>query len=366
MRTRSLQAVAAAILALGAAAPAWAQMPANMPPLPVTTVAVKAQTVPVFKEYVGATRSVRAIDIRARVNGYLIQRAFVEGSDVKEGDLLYQIDPRDYKAQVDRYRAQVQSDQAAITYAQQDQQRTEKLASNDFATKASLDKTRSTLAQSQAQIELDRAQLRAAELNLGYTTIRAPFAGRMGKTQLDVGGLVSADTVLDTLVQLDPIYASFSPSEADWTEIAKLRTPGTVIEADLLLQGATEPTLHGKLDFVDNSVDSSSGTISMRAVFANPQKVLLPGQFVRVRLHLTDRPNTVLVPQVAIATSQVGQSVFVVGAGNKLEVRPLKLGATVRAEQIVEDGLKPGDRVVVDQLQKLQPGMMVDPKPAQS
>jgi membrane fusion protein, multidrug efflux system len=345
-------------LLLAVAVAGWVLMPhtrkppAQMarPPVPVPVITLGTRNVPIYREFVGYTRAVNTIEIRARVAGYLGERRVKEGADVEAGQVLYQIDARDYQAALARA-------EAAVTLAKQNVARTEPLAARGFS-------SRQTLDQQVAQLRQDEAALRQAQLNLEYTTIKAPFAGRVSRTELDVGGLVSeANTKLTSLVQLDPIYAYFTPSDAELHEINQARTVGPV-ETQLLLTGSDEPIAVGELDFIDNAIDRATGTVQMRGVFRNSRKAVLPGQFVHVRVKLRDEPNGLLVPQSAVGSNQQGKFVYVASKENKVEERLVKLGNVFKASQLVTDGLFPGDRLIISGLQNLFPGTPVDPKEA--
>jgi multidrug efflux system membrane fusion protein len=221
------------------------------------------------------------------------------------------------------------------------------------------------LRQAEAALEMDKAGIRAAELNLGYTEIRAPFTGRMGRHQASVGTLVSPmGTALNTLVQLDPIYVAFNPSETDLVAIGKARANGK-IAADILLPGETQAQHKGDLTFLDNIVDRATGTIIARATITNADFALLPGQYVRVRLHVREEPDALMVPQTALGSSQLGKYVYVVGKGNVVEQRLVSLGAIDGDLVTVVKGVAEGDDVIDGNLQKIGPGMPVQPSPHQ-
>ena len=334
------------------------------PPMPAPVLTVQPRTVPIVREYAASLQSANSVDIRAKVTGYIIERNFTEGSDVQKDQLLFRIDPRDYRATFDRVKAQNESDQAALTLARASAGRTTSLANNQFASRDAFDRAQADVAKTAASVNLSRAQMRQAELDLSYTEIRAPVSGRVGQAKVDVGALVSAtNTQLATLVQLDPIYVVFAPSDADIPEIQEHRATGPVTLTILRpTDGRSMAT--GVLDFVNNAVDASTSTIVMRGTAANPDRSLIPGQFVRVRLDLGQRSGALIVPQRAIASDQTGKSLAFVTAENRIEFRPVKLGAVVETSfQIIESGLNPGDRIVIEAVQKLAPGMPISPIP---
>jgi multidrug efflux system membrane fusion protein len=350
--------VLAALMVVAVAAAGWILMPharkqqaqPARPPIPVPVITIGPRNVPIYREFVGFTRAINTIDVRARVAGYLAERKVKEGADVDAGQVLYQIDPRDYQTALQRA-------QAAVELSKKNVARTEPLAARGFS-------SRQTLDQQVSQLHQDEAALRQAQLNLEYTTVKAPFPGRVGRTEIDVGGLVSeANTKLTSLVQLDPVYAFFTPSDAELNEINQARIVGPV-ETQMLMPGADEPIAVGQLDFVDNSVDRATGTVTMRGVFRNSRKTVLPGQFVHVRVKLRDEPNGLLVPQSALGSNQQGKFVYVVSKDNKVEERQIKLGSVFNASQLVTEGVFAGDRLIISGLQNLFPGTPVDPKEA--
>jgi len=226
------------------------------------------------------------------------------------------------------------------------------------------DQTTSTLHQSEATLASDQAALETAQLNLGYTEIRAPFAGRLSRSLVHEGTLISAaGTQLNTLVQLEPIYATFNPAETDLAAIDKARAGGPV-PVEIRTNEAAGPRFRGTLTFIDNAVDRGTGTITARATITNPDLTLLPGQYIRARLSIGDQRDALLVPQAAIGSNQLGKFTYVVGAGNTVEQRMVKLGATYGELVVVNDGLKEDDTVITGNLQKIGPGASVQPKPA--
>ena len=331
--------------------------------MPVPVVTVVKKTLPIYLDYPGRIESIRSIALQARVSGYIDAQPAADGADVKSGDLLYKIDPRDLEAALEQANAQAQRDQASLEYAKANFGRGEELVKSGFVTKDAYDQRASSMHQVEAQLVLDRAAIEAAKLNLGYTEIRAPFSGRLGRNQAAKGALVgSASGALNTLVELDPIYVAFNPSESDLVEIAKARAAGKV-EAEISVAGKADAIRKGELTFLDNAVDKTTGTIAARVTIANPDFALLPGQYVRVRLHIRDEPDAFMAPQAALGSNQMGQFVYVVGAGDKAEQRLLTLGPMDGDLVSVTKGLSEGERIIVGNLQKIGPGSPVKPLP---
>ncbi|RVB90197.1 efflux RND transporter periplasmic adaptor subunit [Mesorhizobium sp. M7A.F.Ca.CA.002.04.1.1] len=331
--------------------------------MPVPGVSVVKKTIPIYLDYAARTEPIRSITLQARIPGYLQEQTAADGVDVRQGDLLYKISPDDFQAALDQAKAQVQRDTATLDYARSNLGRGTELAKSGYLAKDGFDQRTSTLREAQASLALNQAAVRTAELNLSYAEIRAPFAGRLGRNQASVGTLVSvAGTVLNTLVQLDPIYVTFNPSETDLTEIEQARANGP-IEVDVLLPGQTEASQKGELTFIDNSVDRSTGTITARATIGNGKFTLLPGQYVRVRLHVREQADALMVPQTALGSSQLGKYLYVVGKGNTVDQRLVSLGPTSGDQVAILSGVAEGDQVITGNLQKIGPGAPVSPIP---
>jgi multidrug efflux system membrane fusion protein len=329
--------------------------------VPVTKVIRK--TIPVYLDYAARTEAIQSVTLQAKIPGYVAAQIAKDGADVKAGDLLYRIDPRDYQAVLDQMKAQGERDVAALDYAQANLDRGMELARSGYIAKDSLEQRMNTLHQAQAAVGMDKATIHTAEINLSYAEIRAPFAGRLGRNQAPVGTLITVgNTTLNTLVQLDPIYVTFNPSETDLAAITAARAKGS-LQADILLPGETEPSHHGTLAFLDNTVDHATGTIAARATIPNGDFSLLPGQYVRVRLHLREDPDVLMVPQAALGSNQLGKYVYVVGKGDTAEQRLVTLGPMDGALVAVLKGVAEGDRVIDGNLQKIGPGAPVKPLP---
>jgi multidrug efflux system membrane fusion protein len=348
-----------------------AQPAAGGPPpaFPVPVAVISKTTVPIYLEYVGTTEAIRQVTLQAKVGGYLHETGIADGADVKEGQLLYKIDPDDFKAALDQAQARLQSDQAALEYATSSQKRNAALTATGAVAKDTNEEKTSLMHQAQAEIMADRAAVRTAQLNLGYTQISAPFDGRIGKSLVHEGALVTAQTTqINTLVQMSPIYATFNPSETDLALIQKYRAEGD-LTVDIMLAGEDTPRVSGKLTFLDNTVDRSTGTITARATVENTNRTLLPGQYIKVRLHLTTRPDALLVPQIALGSSQMGRFVYVIGEKGTVEQRFIETGALMGDKVVINKGLQAGDKVITGNLQKIGPGMPVQalpPQPEQS
>ncbi len=339
-----------------------ASQPAMMA-MPAPVVPVIKETLPIYLEYPGRIESLRSIALQARASGYIESQLAPDGADVKSGDLLYQIDPRDLRAALDQATAQAQRDQASLEYARANFGRGEELVKSGFVTKDAYDQRASAMHQAEAALVADRAAIEAAKLNLGYAEITAPFSGRLGRNQAAKGSLVGSTTgPLNTLVQLDPIYVTFNPSESELADIVTARASGDV-EAEISVAGEPQLTRKGKLTFLDNGIDKATGTIVARVTIANSDFLLLPGQYVRVRLHLKDEPDALMAPMAALGSSQTGRYVYVVGEGDRAEQRPLTLGPTDGELVSVVKGLNEGDRIIVGNLQKIGPGSPVKPLP---
>jgi multidrug efflux system membrane fusion protein len=280
---------------------------------------------------------------------------------VASGALLYHIDPKDYQVAVEQAKASLAQANASLDYSSISQRRNQVLVQRGWVSKDTYDQVDSTFHQGQATLANNEAALKEAELNLGRTEIRAPFAGRISASLVYTGNLISiAGTTLNTLVQLDPIYVSFNPAEVNLPAITQQRKRAPIETA--VSQNGVKQAHAGTLTFIDNQVSQSTGTILVRATIANPDRGLLPGEYVIATLHLGDLENAVLVPQSAVGSTQIGRTLMIVGEGNKVEQRLVKLGDSDGDMIVVTDGLKPGDRVITGQLQKIKTGIVVQPE----
>jgi len=385
------------------------------PPPPVSVITVHAENVPIYDEFAAQTFARDMVEVRGRVDGYVEKRLFNVGTDVHAGQTLYILDTRPYAADVQKAKGDLAQSQANLEFAkkqvaliqaqanlaqakanllkaQQDVTRLEPLVGQEAAAKqdldnavaaleankanvaalsASVDQTRlqarTNIDAAAAQVESNKALLRTAELNLGYATITAPISGRIGDSLIQVGGLVSKTSTqpLTTIVPLDPIWVRFKVSEAEYLgyEGSKERQKNVTLPIHLLLADGTEFPYAGQIRNNVNQVDLKTGTLEIQGTFPNPQHIILPGQFGRVRLLTREARNVIVVPQRAVQELQSMQSVFTVGADNKVEARSIVTGDRIGDRWIVTQGLKPGDTVIVEGVQKVRPGAPVQPSP---
>lgn len=330
------------------------------PPPTVTVEKVTLKTVPVHLNYVATTESIKTVDIRARVEGFLEERRFVEGNDVDKGDIIFVIEKAPYEAELEISMAQLAQDKASLSFARDQVKRYKPLAEQDFVTQESLENYETKAREAAAAVKADLAKIKQNRLNLGYCTMHSPLNGRIGRTLINVGNLVGAgqDTKLATIVQLNPLYAYFSPSEKDLRRILKYRQEKDIPVDIILSDGSTHPH-PGRVDFIDNTADPQANTINMRAVIPNPEKTLLPGIYVQARLFLCDVPDTPLISEKAISEDQTGMYVYVVGEDNKVKKRSVKIGFSYKHQKVIWKGLKADERVIIDGLQIIRPGMTV-------
>lgn len=335
--------------------------PAPPPPAPlkVQALTVAPRTVPVYRSYPALTEAVKSVAIQARVTGYLLEQGAADGSDVGPGALLYRIDARDYQASLAQAKGALDQSRASLEYSRVSQGRNGALVRDGWVSHDAFDQSNSTFRQGQATLASSMALFQQATLNLSRTEITAPFAGRLSRTQAFEGSLISvAGATLNTLVQLDPIYVSLNPAEVDLDAITRTQAHAP-IEAAVAV-GIAAPGHSGPVTFIDNQVDHATGTILVRATIGNPDHVLLPGQYVTARLHLGDQVGALLVPQAAVGAAQIGRFLMIAGEDGKVEQRIVKLGDNDGNDVVVTDGLKTGERVITEQLQKLKPGTPVE------
>jgi len=339
------------------------QMP---PPAPQVSVAeVVVRDLPQWDEFTGRIEAVKSVEIRPRVSGYIERVHYTEGAEVKKGDVLFAIDPRPYRAELARVEAELARARAQFEVARTEMIRARALLETRAISQEDYDRRSAGSAQTQAGVAAAEAALETARLNMQYTQVRAPIAGRTGRALVTEGNLVGAgENVLTTLVSLDPVHVYFEGDEQiylRYRELGQLR--GRAHRVQVGLSDETDVPHEGYVDFVDNQVNPDTGTIRVRAVLPNPERILTPGLFARVKLFGSDTFDALLVDDKAILTDQDRRYVYVIDDNNLAQRRDVQPGRLVDGLRVVTEGLAPGDRVIVHGVQKVFfPGMPVDPQ----
>ena len=362
--------LAAAALALVSASCAKQEVKAGPPP-EVYVATVTQRDVPVEMELVGQTRGAQDVEIRARVEGYLDRVAFAEGSFVTKGTLLYQIDPKDLQAALARAQADLANAQARLTKAQNDVTRYTPLVAKKAVSQQELDNALSARDAATAEVEAGRATVEKARLDLGYTTVVSPIDGLAGTTLVKAGNLVGRgeSTLLTTVSQIDPVLFRAGISEAGYLDIARRAeairrdNAGEKIPIQLILADGTVHPHTGQLDAVERAVDPTTGTLSMQFTFPNPERLVRPGQYGRIRFVVEVKKGALLVPQRAVQELQNLHNVAVVDGDGAVTIRTVKVGPRFGSLWVIEEGLNPGDQVIVEGLQRVREGVKVSPKP---
>ena len=344
-------------------------------PPPVTVAAPLARTVVEWDEFTGQFEAVEFVEVRARVNGYLQSVHFQDGQMVRKGDLLFVIDPRPYEAALANAEAAVAQYQAQVELATRQLERTEKLRGKDFVSASTYDQRVQEKQSARAQLDAARAQVRTAKLNLDYTRIHAPVAGRVSRKELSVGNLIAGDSggqpsLLTTIVSLDPIRFVFDMSEQEFLAYQRAVAAGkmkstrdTTVKVEARLPDEKDWTLQGRMDFVDNRVERSSGTIRARAVFANAKGLVTPGQFGRLRIPGSEPHEVLLLPDAAIMTDQAHKIVMTVKEDGTVVPAVVRTGPMIDGLRVIRAGLEPTDQVIINGLMRARPGGKVTPQP---
>jgi membrane fusion protein, multidrug efflux system len=353
----------------GRSEPAHAAVPAAAA-LPATVLRVEPQRVPIAVDAVGQVEGSKEVEVRARVSGILLKRSYKEGDVVGAGTRMFKIDPAPFEIALAQARAQLAQEQARNDQARRDAARLKPLAEQKAVSRKEYDDANSNLKLSNATLQAAQANVSQAELNLSYTDVTAPVSGVSGRAARSEGSLVSAaaDSLLSTINQVDPIWVRFSLSESDLDKLPQRRlVRGAKTEVSLVLPDGTRYPGKGRLNFAATQIDPKLGTQQLRAEFDNPKVQLLPGQFVRVQLVAGMRDNVFLVPQTSVMEAEAGYMLFVMDKDGKAALRPVQLGDWIGSDWMVLGGLAAGDRVIVDNLLRLRPGVAVSPlAPAQA
>jgi multidrug efflux system membrane fusion protein len=333
----------------------------------VTVAVVEPRSTSLWDDFSGRLEAVNRVELRPRVAGAIQSTNFIEGELVKAGDLLFKIDPAPYAAEVDKAQAQLEAAKARVVFTASELERGAQLVGNNVVTRRDYDQRDNAHREAVANVKAAEATLQAAKLNLGYTEVRAPVDGRVGKIEVTAGNLVAAGTsspVLTSLVSVNPIYGSF-----DADEDVVLRAIGSIADAGgrrgkldqipVEMSTSSGVTVKGRIQLIDNQVNGQSGTIRVRASFDNEDGRLIPGQFARLRMGQPKQQTVVMVDERAIGTDQDKKFVLVVGPDSRALYRPITLGGNVEGLRIVTSGLNSGDRVVVNGLQRVRPGALV-------
>jgi RND family efflux transporter MFP subunit len=369
-------ALALATLVSGCGEGGSQQKAGGAPPPPAVTVAKPTQrTLSDYDEYVGRFTAVDSVEIRARVSGYLDSVDFKDGQMVKQGDLLFTIDKRPFQTALDQARANLQLAQSNLTYTESDLKRAQQLVTEKTITEQVYEQRSQAYRNAQASVAAATAAVHQAELDLQFTELHAPIDGRIGDRRVSPGNLVTGGTsgnttLLATIVSQDPIHFEFTFDEASYLryermakEGADVASRGAGVDVSLKLIDEKDFTHQGRMDFVDNVIDRSTGTIRGRALFRNPNRVFTPGMFARVRVPASPPYKALLVPDAALGTEQARRYVLVVGADNTVGIKYVTPGQLVDGNlRVIKEGLSADDRVIVDGIMRARPGIKVTPQ----
>lgn len=366
--TASVALTAITVFALSGTRAQGDTAPAAPPAVPVSVATVEAREIVPWAEFSGRLEAIERVELRSRVSGVVEAVHFREGNLVKQGDLLVSIDQAPYLAELERVQAQVLAAQARVALAESENERGQQLIASRNLSQRDLDTRVNALREAQANLRAAEAARRTAQLNLDYTQIRAPISGRIGRLDVTVGNLIAAGgQVLTSLLSVDPIYAAFNADERSLLDaLASLPDGSRALEqipVKLTTATAEQASFSGRLHFVDNGIDGASGTVRVRAKLDNPDGKLMPGQFVRVQLGQAKAEPRLVINERAVGTDQNKKFVFVVGDDGKAAWREVSLGAAHDGLRVVTAGLKAGERIIVNGLQRVRPSATVAPEP---
>ncbi len=352
---------------------------ATPPPAQVLVEQTKLEDLALYLEYPGRTAGYREVQVRAQVSGILQQRSYQEGSQVKQGQVLFSIDPRTYQAALARAKGALAQEQARYRQTERDLRRIRELQKKGFASESELDNAISNFEQSKANIEAAKAEVQSKQIDLDYTTVEAPISGITSKEAVSEGSLIVANdpnsSLLTQITQLDPIYVNYAYADREAARLREAVQNGVVrlpednqLTAEIIFGDGSLYAQKGKVDFTDSLIDKGTGTVSARAIVPNTEQTLLPGQFVRIRISGMVRPNSITVPEKALAQSPAGNFVYVVDEQGLAQPRPVDTDMINKGRWVIRSGLKEGERVIVDGLIRVrpkQPVQVVDALPTQ-
>lgn len=365
-RSLPVAVIASSLFILSGCSDNQPQQPPQMPPPGVSVIDVTDQQVGGYQEFVARTEAVDTVQLRARVEGFLINRAFTEGQPVEKGQQLFEIDPKPYQAEVNRSEAQLASSKADLVKARRDLERSKDLFKKGHISQATYDTQISTTAKAEASVKVAEAGLETARLNLGYTDIRAPIKGEIGKARYSLGNLVGPSSEpLATLTSVDPMYVNFQVDEKQLVNYlqknASRQDDEQGFQLSLRLPNDQDYDHKGQFNFSDTRVDQTTGTLTLRAAFPNPDGILFPGLYVTLISESEDKQQMPVIPQAAVQENQLGRFVLVVNADNQVETRQITTGRRIDAMWAVKSGLKTGEKIIVEGLQKARAGARVAP-----
>lgn len=377
-RSFRLFTIAAGMVALGLSVAACEEQksanggaPAAPPPPEVLLTTIETKDIPVSYEYAGRVAGSREIEVRARVSGILMERTYTEGELVKQGDLLFLIDPAPYEAALAQAEAMLQQQQATLAQAEREWKRISSLFERNAVSARERDSALSTLELAKATVAGARAEVRTAKINLDYTRVEAPISGVTSQEAVSEGSLVGTgqdSSLLTRISQLDPVYVNFAVPDAESLQLRNMQESGALtlpddgrLKVDLKLSDGSLMADAGYVDFTDSTIDQNTGTIRNRAVASNPNRDLMPGQFVRVMVKGMVLRDAVTVPQAAVLQGPKGMMVYVVDGENVAKPQPIQIGKAIGDRWLVRDGLKNGDKVIIEGVIKVRPNQPVRP-----
>jgi membrane fusion protein, multidrug efflux system len=358
-------ALLSGLICLAACSEGQPDLPQTAPPVPVTVDTVVQKTVPVTVQTIGNVEAYTSVSVKARVGGELQRVHFQEGQEVKQGELLFTIDPRPYQAILKEAQAKLARDQALLKKAQDDARRYARLIKDDLISREQYEQITSNAQALAATVQADAAAVEHARLQVGYCYIYSPVSGRTGSILINQGNLIKAEDEKNAIVvihQIQPIYVSFAVPEKYFPEIKAAMAKGELPVSAVIVGDKPHP-VQGVLTFIDNQVDPTTGTVRLKGTFKNSEKLLWPGQFVEVSLELASQPNALVVPSEAVQTGQGEQYVYVVKPDQTVDYRAIKVERIMNGEAVVQSGVAAGEQVVTDGQLRLVPGARVQIKP---